>query len=33
MFLAWVPFNDITRMHNELIEEYPNRKSCYSKTD
>jgi arylsulfatase len=23
---AWVPFDDITRMHNELIEKYPHRK-------
>ena len=26
MLWAWVPFDDITRMHNELIEKYPHRK-------
>ena len=30
---AWVPFDDIARMHNELIEKYPHRKSYNSKTD
>ncbi len=25
MLWAWVPFDDITRMHNELIEKYPHR--------
>ena len=23
---AWVPFDDFTRIHNELIEKYPHRK-------
>jgi arylsulfatase A-like enzyme len=27
---AWVPFDDIARMHNELIEKYPHRKPYYS---
>ena len=26
MLWAWVPFDDIARMHNELIEKYPHRK-------
>ena len=26
MLWAWVPFDDITRMHNKLIEKYPHRK-------
>ena len=28
---AWVPFDDITRMHNELIKKFPHRKPYYSK--
>jgi arylsulfatase len=27
---SWVPFDDIARMHNELIEKYPHRKPHYS---
>ena len=27
---AWVPFDDITRMHNQLIERYPHREPYYS---
>jgi arylsulfatase len=27
---AWVPFDDVLRMHNELIEKYPNREPYYS---
>ena len=33
MLWAWVPFDDIARMHNEQIEKYPHRKPYYSKTD
>jgi arylsulfatase A-like enzyme len=33
MLWAWVPFDDITRMHNKLIEKYPHRKPYYSATD
>jgi arylsulfatase len=33
MLWAWVPFDDIVRMHNELIEEYPHRKPYRSVTD
>ena len=33
MLWAWVPFDDITRMHNKLIEKYPHRKPYYSKTN
>jgi len=30
---AWVPFDDVLRMHNELIEKYPHRKPYYSTTN
>jgi len=33
MLWAWVPFDDIARMHNALIEKYPHRKPYYSRTD
>jgi len=33
MLWAWVPFDDLARMHNELIEKYPHRKPHYSKID
>ena len=26
MLWAWVPFDDLVSMHNELIEKYPHRK-------
>jgi hypothetical protein len=26
MLWAWVPFDDLARMHNELIKKYPHRK-------
>jgi arylsulfatase len=26
MLWAWVPFDDLVRMHNDLIEKYPHRK-------
>ena len=26
MLWAWVPFDDIARMHNDLIKKYPHRK-------
>jgi hypothetical protein len=28
-----VPFDDMARMHNELIEKYPHRKPYYSAAD
>ena len=33
MLWAWVPFDDIFRMHNELIEKYPHREPYYSTPD
>ena len=33
MLWAWVPFDDIARMHNELIEKYPHRPPHRSKLD
>lgn len=33
MLWAWVPFDDLARMHNELIKKYPHRKPYYSKTE
>jgi len=33
MLWAWVPFDDILRMHNELIEKYPHRQPYYSTSD
>jgi arylsulfatase len=30
---AWVPFDDFTRKHNELIERYPHREPYYSEVD
>ena len=33
MLWAWVPFDDIAHMHNELIEKYPHRKPYFSDTD
>ena len=33
MLWAWVPFDDIARMHNEQIEKFPHRKPYYSKGD
>ncbi len=33
MLWAWVPFDDILRMHNELIEKYPHREPYYSATE
>lgn len=33
MLWAWVPFDDIARMHNELIAKYPHRKPYFSTTD
>jgi arylsulfatase len=30
---AWVPFDDIARMHNNLIEKFPHRKPYYSMTE
>ena len=33
MLWAWVPFDDIARMHNELIEKYPHRAPYYSQED
>ena len=31
MLWAWVPFDDIARMHNDLIKKFPHRKPYYSK--
>ena len=33
MLWAWVPFDNIVRMHNELIEQYPHRKTYRSVTE
>jgi arylsulfatase len=33
MLWAWVPFDDIARLHNDLIEKYPHRKPYLSATD
>ena len=30
---AWVPFDDIARMHNNLIEKFPHRKPYNSMTE
>jgi len=32
MLWAWVPFDDIVRMHNGMIEEFPHREPYYSDT-
>ena len=33
MLWAWVPFDDIAKMHNETIKKYPHRKPYYSKIE
>ena len=33
MLWAWVPFDDIASMHNELIERYPHRTPYYSEVE
>jgi arylsulfatase len=30
---SWVPFDDVLRLHNELIVKYPHREPYYSKID